>query len=119
MEPRKKILIIDDEEDLCLLMKTYLIKKNFEVCDTYTLTDGLAQMKLYKPDILFLDNNLADGTGWPNLEKFYEINPRLELFLMSGFQPPLPQLKGKDYKVLTKPISFNDLDKLLVQVNMA
>ncbi|MBA3675701.1 MAG: hypothetical protein H0W75_12235, partial [Chitinophagaceae bacterium] len=92
---------------------TYLATKNYEVCDTYSLTEGLAQMRLYKPDILFLDNNLADGTGWPNLEKFYEINPSLKLFLMSGFQPPLPQQNGKDYKVLTKPISFNDLDSML------
>ncbi|MEP6512360.1 MAG: response regulator [Parafilimonas sp.] len=114
MKAKKKILIVDDEKELCLLMKTYLSKKNFEVYDTYSLNEGILQMKLHKPDILFLDNNLTDGMGWLHLNKFYEVNPATHIFLMSGFQPALPKIsKKKKYKILVKPISFNDLDNIL------
>ncbi len=113
---KKKILIVDDEKDLCLLMKSYLSKKNYEVYDTYSLKDGMVKMEMYKPDILFLDNNLSDGTAWPRINDFYEINPNTEIFLMSGFQPPLPLNANKTYHVLTKPISFHDLDTMLSQV---
>lgn len=117
MTNRRKILIVDDEQELCLLIKAYLSKKNFEVHDSFSLSDGLKKMKKIQPDILFLDNNLTDGTGWTNVHKFYEINPDLKIFLMSGFTPALPIIKDKEFKVLTKPISFNDLESIVQHVS--
>ena len=58
---RLKVLIIDDEKDLCLLIKAYLSRKNCDVHTAYTLSEGLMQVDQFLPDILFLDNNLPDG----------------------------------------------------------
>ena len=112
MTNKKKILIIDDEPDLCLLMKSYFIKKDYEVVTASTLQDGLTQMKAFTPDILFLDNNLPDGIGWSKVESFLHVNPALRLFLMSGFPPTFPNIPGFSYEVLIKPISFADLEIL-------
>ena len=38
MSQKKKVLIIDDEVDLCLLLKTYLNRRNYEVYCSHTLT---------------------------------------------------------------------------------
>jgi DNA-binding response OmpR family regulator len=62
---KKKILIIDDEVDFCLIMKGYFNRKNYEVFVAYNLQSGLFLIDENKPDILFLDNNLA---GWARLE---------------------------------------------------
>lgn len=67
---RLKVLIIDDEEDLCLLIKTYLSRKDCEVFTAYSLSEGLKKLNDLLPDILFLDNNLPDGLGWEAAEKF-------------------------------------------------
>lgn len=112
MTNKKKILIIDDEPDLCLLMKSYFIKKNYEVHSASTLQEGLDQMKKLSPDILFLDNNLPDGLGWHKVESFLHVNPSLRLFLMSGYPPTFPDIPGFSYEVLIKPISFADLEVL-------
>ena len=64
MSQKKKVLIIDDEVDLCLLLKTYLNRRNYEVYYSHTLKEGINQFKQVIPDILFLDNNLPDGIGW-------------------------------------------------------
>lgn len=111
MTNKRKILIVDDEPDLCLLLKSYFIKKNYEVVSASTLQEGIAQMKAFLPDILFLDNNLPDGIGWSKVESFLQVNPALRLFLMSGY-PPTPDIPGLSYQVLTKPISFADLEIL-------
>ncbi|HLO81251.1 MAG TPA: response regulator [Chitinophagaceae bacterium] len=108
----KKILIIDDEVDLCILMKNYLVRKDFEVYYAHTLKDGMRLMKDLVPDILFLDNNLPDGTGWNRSDYFVSINPALRLFLMSGYQPSLPDPRNTNYNVIYKPISFSDLEIL-------
>ena len=112
MTNKKKILIIDDEPDLCLLMESYFIKKDYDVQSAATLQAGLAQMQLFQPDILFLDNNLPDGIGWSKVESFLHVNPALRLFLMSGYPPTFPSIPGFAYEVLIKPISFTDLEIL-------
>ena len=112
MATKKKILIIDDEQDLCLLMKSYFVKKNYDVYSAASLQEGLTQMQLIHPDILFLDNNLPDGIGWSRVESFLHVNPALRLFLMSGYPPTFPEIPGFSYEVLIKPISFSDLEEV-------
>lgn len=109
---QKKILIIDDEPDLCLLMKSYFVRKNYDVYSAATLQEGLVKMEEVLPDILFLDNNLPDGIGWTRVESFLHVNPSLRLFLMSGYPPTFPSIPGFSYEVLIKPISFADLEIL-------
>ena len=55
MMTRKKVLIIDDEVDLCLLMKTYFLRKNYEVYIAHTLADGMSRLNELVPDFLFID----------------------------------------------------------------
>lgn len=106
-------MIIDDEVDLCLLMKNYLVQRKYTVHFALTLRDGIEMMKSLKPDILFLDNNLPDGTGWTQATSILDNYPGIRLFLMSGYQPGLPKdLSSDSYTVIQKPISFSDLDFL-------
>ena len=55
MNNKKKVLIIDDEVDLCLLMKTYFLRKNYEVHIAHTLNEGVAKIEEVQPDFLFID----------------------------------------------------------------
>ncbi|RYE52567.1 MAG: response regulator [Sphingobacteriales bacterium] len=64
MPSQRKVLIIDDEIDLCHLLKSYFLRKNYEVYLSHTLEQGLAFLRTLNPEIIFLDNNLPDGTGW-------------------------------------------------------
>ncbi|HND44334.1 MAG TPA: response regulator, partial [Cyclobacteriaceae bacterium] len=65
---KKKVLIIDDEVDFGMLMKSFFKPKDFEVFVAHTIADGLQVLEDQKPDFLFLDNNLPDGLGWGKTE---------------------------------------------------
>lgn len=109
---RKKVLIIDDETDLCLLLKSYFLRKEYEVHISHRLSDGLSALEEIHPDILFLDNNLPDGTGWnlaPDIATRY---PGLQINLISAYHPDVDAADNHQVKIIEKPISFNDLDKL-------
>ncbi|MEP7258130.1 MAG: response regulator [Flavitalea sp.] len=110
MGARKKVLIIDDEVDLCLLLKTYLLKRNFEVFYSHTLKEGLNQFKLVIPDILFLDNNLPDGIGWEKAATLLEQHPSLQVHLISAYRPNTPEKISSGFKVWEKPLTLKDLD---------
>jgi DNA-binding NtrC family response regulator len=120
MNSKEKVLIIDDEIDLCLLLKSYFVRKNYEVYLSHTLEEGLSFLRSLKPDIVFLDNNLPDGIGWniaPEIAKNY---PDIYINMISAFHPVTPSMPSTaKYSVIEKPISFSDLDRQLTNMKSA
>ena len=107
-----KVLIIDDEIDLCLLLKSYFTRQGFEVVLSHALEDGLKQLKTVSPDILFLDNNLSDGLGWKIAPDIIQEYPEMAIYLISAYHPSVPSMPaGARFHVIEKPISFADLDR--------
>ena len=108
---KMKILIIDDEIDLCLLMKGYLVKKGHEVYVSHTLKDGLEKIDTLEPNAIYLDNNLPDGTGWEVAPSIAGKHPETFINLLSAFHPQVPQMPANArFRQLEKPVSLLDLD---------
>ena len=111
----KRVLIVDDEVDLCMLIKNYLSRKNYEVFTAHTLSAGVRKLETVSPDVLLLDNNLPDGMGWKEAENIHRKFPNINITLISAYQT------AKDFKskldrhinILEKPISLNDIEKYL------
>lgn len=113
---RKKIVIIDDEEDLCQLMKTYFLELNHDVFLANTLGSGLSLMKEVSPDVVFIDNNLPDGLGWEKMTYLLEEFPRCKINLISAFDYLPPDLKDREshsVNILEKPLRLNSLKDYL------
>ncbi|HEX8357878.1 MAG TPA: response regulator [Segetibacter sp.] len=113
---RKKVLIIDDEVDFCLLMQFYLSKKNCDVSISHTLHDGLGLVHDKAPDIVILDNNLPDGLGWPAAKNILDAAPGVHLFLISANKPSVNSkgdLDNAQFHVVEKPISISQIDNFL------
>jgi DNA-binding response OmpR family regulator len=108
---KKKILIIDDESDFCLIMRNYFVKKGYEVSLAYTLRDGMAMAKEMSPDILFLDNNLPDGNGWDAVGNIVELFPHIRAYLVSAHRNK-SSINGFDENITVweKPISLHTLN---------
>jgi len=111
----KRVLIVDDEVDLCMLIKNYLSRRNYDVYAAHTLSDGIKKLESLSPDVLLLDNNLPDGMGWKEAENIHRKFPNMNITLISAYQT------SKDFKskmdmsinILEKPISLNDIEKYL------
>ena len=110
---KKKILIIDDEIDFCIIMKGYFEKKGYEVDLAYNLQRGLFLINETKHDILFLDNNLPDGQGWQYVAQIVEKNPQLEVYLISAHQSKSSFTSpNENIVVWEKPISLQLLNSV-------
>jgi two-component SAPR family response regulator len=114
---RFKVLIVDDEEDLCMLLKNYLTRKNFEVFIAHTLNEGLSALNEIRPDILFLDNNLPDGTGWDKASDLSVLYPHLRINLISAFHPTLPDGSHHNINIIDKPVSLKQIDKFVSAIS--
>ena len=115
----KKILIIDDETDLCLLLKDYFTRKQYEVYVCNTLSEGERTLNDVHPDILFLDNNLPDGVGWNTAPEIAKKYPDLYIVLFSAFHPEIPAMPANaHFRIVEKPISLLDLEQQMPAIQM-
>lgn len=114
MSERKKVLIIDDEVDLCLLLKNYLVKKDYDVYIAHTLKDGISKLDSVAPDILFIDNNLPDGLGWDKVNVFIEQYPNLKCNLISAYPTSTPHITvAGRIRWIEKPIALRQIEQYL------
>jgi len=64
MESKKKILIIDDEEDFCFFVKGNLESTGeFDVLATSSGKEGIKLVRGEKPDLILLDINMPEMSG--------------------------------------------------------
>ena len=59
-----KILVIDDDANICDLLRLYLEKEGYEVKCAGDGTEGLKQFKFSEPDLVLLDIMLPGKDGW-------------------------------------------------------
>ncbi|MEP6727320.1 MAG: response regulator [Bacteroidota bacterium] len=59
---KKRIFIIDDDEDICGLMDYLLTREGFDVSSSGKLA-GLTQKEAINLDLILMDNRLTDGYG--------------------------------------------------------
>ena len=74
MTDTNKVLIVDDELDICYLLSGMLKQRNFLTGFVNTLSDAVIALQNDPPGILFLDNHLPDGFGLdfiPYIKKNY------------------------------------------------
>ena len=107
----RTVLIIDDEVELCLMLREYLNKKGYTVYIAHTLTEGRKKLALFKPDILMLDNQLPDGMGWTEVQGLHDDYPEMRMTLISAYGTPKELLFPPDIPVtiLDKPLSMSDI----------
>ena len=70
-----RILIIDDEPDICTLLAGVLKSSGNETYFAHNLEDGKTQFETKHPEIVFLDLNLPDGSGFTLLPEIKQQAP--------------------------------------------
>jgi len=63
MEIKKKILIIDDEEDVVTYLSAFFTDNGFETASAMNGREGFEKAKSEKPDIITLDVSMPEESG--------------------------------------------------------
>ena len=70
-------MIIEDEIDLCLLMKVYFTRKNYDVYIACTLSEGLLSIKNNVPHLVLIDHAIA-ASDKKVFNRILEANPNVQ-----------------------------------------
>lgn len=119
-----KILIIDDDTDICQLLDRFLKRKGH---DTSYVTSGkkaLTFLKENEVDIVFCDFRLPDTDGKELLISIKELNPKTQVIIITGYSDvkiAVEVIKNGAFDYITKPLLPEEIlmlvDKALSQKN--
>jgi DNA-binding response OmpR family regulator len=107
----QKILIIDDDKELCALIKKYGEQANYLIHVAYSGSQGLKKAEENEYQLIILDVMLPEINGFSVLSEIRKDNPTPVLMLTAKDSED-DKIKGlsigaDDY--LTKPFSMNEL----------
>lgn len=115
-----KVLIVDDELDICYLLSGLLKQRNFRTGFVNSLSDAVLALQNDTPSLLFLDNHLPDGFGLdfiPYVKKNY---PDVKIAMITAHDGAAERntaYRGGVDLFIPKPLSrklINDaIDKLI------
>ncbi len=115
----EKILIIDDDLDICALLKRFLTRKGFEVVTAYSGAAGISAADSESPDLILTDFRLGDMEGSDILQQLRERQSKIPVLVMTGYSDirmAVNVMKQGAYDYITKPIVP---DEILLSIQRA
>lgn len=106
-----KLLIIDDDVQLCELLQLMLAKMDFEVEIAHEAVTGLKKAYSLKPDAIVLDIMMPGMDGWQTCQRFREMTD-VPIIMLTALGSEDEVIKGlnlgaDDY--LVKPVTADEL----------
>jgi two-component system, NtrC family, nitrogen regulation response regulator NtrX len=116
-----KVLIIDDEKDICFLISEILKDEKYTTYTAQNSDEAIANFNKNKPDLVILDVWLSNSKldGIEILKELKNINKKIPVIIISGHGTvdlAVSAIKNGAYDFLEKP--FNS-DKLIILSNRA
>lgn len=118
----KKILVVDDEESLLVLLTALLGEEGYEVEIAENGEEALAKLKDYRPDLVLLDMMMPGMSGREVCDKIRgdpkTKNLKVAFLTVAKFsetgKETLEKMKVSDY--ITKPFENDDLLKRIKKI---
>jgi two-component system KDP operon response regulator KdpE len=113
-----KILIVDDDADLCKLLSLKIDKSEFEVMTARNGIEGLHDAYEYKPDLIILDVMMPEMDGFETLKRLRELSdvPIIILTAKTDEKDILYGFKIGADDYIRKPFSRNELTARMMAV---
>lgn len=115
---KRKILLVDDEEDILFTFKAGLAQYGFEVSTFSSALEALQNYKPAKYDLLILDIRMPGMSGIELALEVLKLDPSARICFLSALEVVPSQLalvfkNPKDQCVMKKPVAMNALVRLV------
>lgn len=113
-----KILVVDDEIEICLLVTRHLKKMGFDASYALSISEALAKISMVSYDLLFVDLNLADGSGYDLINTLQESNVSSKIIIISAYDSERQKALQKGAALfIAKPFTKKSISESLEKLN--
>ena len=107
-----KILVVDDDTAFCLMLKTFLQKKGYEVENAFNVQEAEKALHDKAFDIVLTDIRLPDSDGLQVLKSAKETSSATQVILMTGYtdiKTAVNAMKLGAFDYVGKPINPDEI----------
>jgi DNA-binding response OmpR family regulator len=110
----KKLLIVDDEVEICEFLKAFFEDRDYRVTVAHDGGMALDQVDSFKPDVVLLDIQMPGLDGLQALKRIKEQYPKTKVIMVTAVETQekieaAMRLGADNY--ITKPLSLEYLEK--------
>jgi len=112
MIPPFRLLIVDNEEKMCTLLKAYLSSEKLEIATALSGEEAIARFKEEPFDVVVTDLKMPGKSGLDVLDEVLKIAPQTSVLLMTAFataQTAVQAMKKGAYDYLIKPFDLEEV----------
>src|SRR5437867_10774998 len=114
-----RVLIVDDENSILLLLKEALTAWGYQVATANTATDALTVVRTQVFDAAITDIRMPDMSGLELLKQLKAHDESIEVVIMTGYPTiasAVEALKEGAYDYLSKPLLLDELRHLMTRM---
>ena len=116
----KKILIVEDDNEIHDLIKELLVKENYKVVNAYSGTEALYIIEKEEPDLILLDLMLPGISGEEIIKKIKNNIPIIVISAKVSADDKVKALLGGANDYITKPLNKKELlARIQVQLRLS
>lgn len=107
-----KILVIDDDTSFCVMLKTFLQKKGYDVTNAFNAKEAEEAIRNQIFDVVLTDIRLPDSDGIQILKYIKETSFKTQVVLMTGYtdiKTAVSAMKLGAYDYVGKPINPDEI----------
>jgi len=90
-----EVLLIDDDPDLSLMLRTLLRGQDFQIQPVYSGAEGIQACREMHPDVIILDLLMPEMDGWEVCERIREFSD-VPIMILSALGSPGSVAKALD-----------------------
>jgi len=108
----KRILIIDDDATICLMLQGLLKRKNFDADTVFSAGEAIKKLEIDKFDLVLSDFRLPDFDGLELLQKIKAMHPHVPVIIMTSYadiRTAVSAIKMGAFEYVTKPLNPDEI----------
>jgi DNA-binding NtrC family response regulator len=107
-----RVLVIDDDEDICLYLREFLTREGFKVTTISKPADALIEIRQGRHQIVLLDVRMPGVDGVDLLRQVRAVDSDICVIVMTGYpsvQSAVDSMKASAFDYLQKPFDLQSL----------
>ncbi|MDP8299850.1 MAG: response regulator [Candidatus Tantalella remota] len=114
-----KLLVVDDEVEICDFVKNFFKERDFEVFVAYDGKEALGIIEARNPDIVLLDVKMPEMDGIETLKAIRKHNSSAKVIMVTAVEDAEKAEEAKSHgaiEYITKPLLLEQLERTVLTV---
>jgi two-component system response regulator AtoC len=111
----KKVLVIDDEQAICLSVM-FALEDEYDVATFTDAAAGLEHVTSFQPDVVLLDMRIKDADGLSLIQPILSECPQAVIIVMTAYgtiETSVKAIKMGAFHYVSKPLNIDELKMLI------